>query len=428
MSAFESSLRDIAVFEPREIKVSVGEKVSFSRSERERGREANSNWIVTGVTKEGELQLTQGEETRILNPNADLADRHLDYSYAGTTHKAQGAGALYVIMLAGVEGARAALASMRDAYVGLSRVKVHVQVYTDNLGKWLKKVSQPAERQTAHDVLLADSDRQAATAQQLWEKATPLSDSALGRALATQLPEAGEARFIHGSRKYPAPHVALPVHDASGVQRAVLLREVQLDGDGRLRGLSDNARLLGSEEATLVIFRQSETGLTRQATDLAEARQLGLQHPGDGIVVVRGESPTDAIMKRLSGGLVLPCSAGIFRHPGSSPADTPDPVSLKTPEEQRMAKALAEEARRQQHQEAAPHLPGDPERPDALQQAERAESRALQREAEQSRQQEQAGLSQVIQQDRQQTRQRESVTDQLHRVEREIVKEKEIGE
>lgn len=428
LSAFESSLRDIAVFKLREIAVSVGEKVSFSRSDRERGREANSNWTVTGVTKEGELQLTQGEETRILNPNADMADRHLDYGYAGTAHKAQGASALYVIVLAGVDGGRQALASLRDAYVGLSRVKAHVQVYTDNLGKWLSKVSQPAERQTAHDVLLADSDRQAATAQQLWEKATPLSASALGRALATQLPEAGEARFIHGSRKYPAPHVALPVHDASGVQRAVLLREVQLDGDGRLRGLSDNARLLGSEEATLVIFRQSETGLTRQATDLAEARQLGLQHPGDGIVVVSGESPTDAIMKRLSGGLVLPDSTNISRNPGSNPADTPDPVSLKTPEEQRIAKAQAEEARRRQQPEAVPHLPGDPERPDALQQAERAESRALQRKAEQARQQEQAGLSQVIQQDRQQARQRESVTDQLHRVEREIVKEKEIGE
>lgn len=428
LSAFESSLRDIAVFRPREIDVSVGEKVSFSRSDRERGREANSNWTVTGITKEGELQLTQGEETRLLNPNADLADRHLDYGYAGTTHKAQGAGALYVIMLAGVEGARAALASMRDAYVGLSRVKAHVQVYTDNLGKWLKKVSQPAERQTAHDVLLADDDRQAATAQQLWKKATPLSDSTLGRALATQLPEAGEARFIHGSRKYPAPHVALPVHDVNGVQRAVLLREVQLDGDGRLRGLSDNARLIGSDAATLVIFRQSETGLTRQAADLAEARQLGLQHPGDGIVVVNDGLPSDAIMKRLSGGLVLPESVGISHHPASNLADIPDPVGLKTPEEQRMDKALAEEVRRRQKPENDPHSPDDVERPDVLQQAERAESRALQREAEQSRQQEQAGLSQVIEQGRQQARQRESVTDQLHQVEREIVKEKEVGE
>ncbi|MFC7506545.1 hypothetical protein ACFQUX_02685 [Pantoea stewartii] len=60
LSAFESSLRDIAVFKSREIEISVGEKVSFSRSDRERGREANSNWTVTGVTKDGELQLTQG--------------------------------------------------------------------------------------------------------------------------------------------------------------------------------------------------------------------------------------------------------------------------------------------------------------------------------------------------------------------------------
>lgn len=431
LSAFESSLRDIAVFKPREIKLSVGEKVSFSRSDRERGREANSNWTVTGVTKEGELQLAQGEETRLLNPNADLADRHLDYGYAGTAHKAQGASTLYVIVLAGVDGGRKALASMRDAYVGLSRVKVHVQVYTDNLGKWLKKVSQPAERQTAHDVLLSSDDRQVATAQQLWEKATPLSASALGRALATQLPEAGEARFIHGSRKYPAPHVALPVHDASGVQRAVLLREVQLDGDGRLRGLSDNARLLGSVEATLVIFRQSETGRTRQATDLAEARQLGLQYPGDGIVVVSGESSTDAIMKRLSGGLVLPDSTDISRHPGNNPADTPDPVNLKTPEEQRTEKALAEEVRRQQQLQQSDPLPNHqdkPEHPEALQDAERAVSRALQRESEQFQRQEQAGLNQAIQQEHQQARQRESATDQLHRIEREIVKEKEPGE
>ncbi|MEQ4763476.1 conjugative transfer relaxase/helicase TraI domain-containing protein, partial [Klebsiella aerogenes] len=357
------------------------------------------------------------------------------YGYAGTTHKAQGANAIYVIMLAGVEGGRQALASLRDAYVGLSRVKVHVQVYTDNLGKWLKKVSQPAERQTAHDVLLAGDDRQAATAQQLWEKATPLSDSALGRALATQLPEAGEARFIHGSRKYPAPHVALPVHDTHGVQRAVLLREVQLDGEGRLRGVSDNPRLLGSEEATLVIFRQSETGLTRQATDLAEGRQLALQHPGDGIVVARGELPTDAILKRLSGGLVLSDStgAGMPHDPTSNPADTSDLVSLKTPEEQRMAKVLAEEARRQQQlqlqqPESLPNHQDKLERAGAQQDAKYAVSRDLQREAARVQLREQEVLKQALQQERQQARQRENVTEQLHRVEREIVKEKEIGE
>lgn len=428
LSAFESSLRDIAVFKPREIAVSVGDKVSFSRSDRERGREANSNWTVTGVTKEGELQLTQGEETRILNPNADLADRHLDYGYAGTAHKAQGASALYVIVLAGVDGGRQALASLRDAYVGLSRVKAHVQVYTDNLGKWLNKVSQPAERQTAHDVLMADSDRQAATAQQLWEKATPLSDSALGRALATQLPEAGEARFIFGSGKYPAPHVALPVHDASGVQRAVLLREVQLDGDGRLLGLSDNPRLLGSEAVSLVVMRQSQSGQTRQADNLSDARQLALQHPEDGVVVrMAGTEQTpvaDSLIRRLSGGSVIPEQAAgiVSTGPEAAGAAVADPMNLKTPEEQRAERALQEEARRQMSPEHDAGMPEDIPTDDT----EKTLAREMQHISLRDHQRERDALAQVQREERE--LRRDSVTEQLQRTEREIVKEKEIGE
>lgn len=84
LSAFESSLRDVAIFEPRDIAVSVGETVSFSRSDRERGREANSTWTVSAVTKEGEIHLTREDETRVLNPGREMADQHLDYGYAGT--------------------------------------------------------------------------------------------------------------------------------------------------------------------------------------------------------------------------------------------------------------------------------------------------------------------------------------------------------
>ncbi|WP_049615637.1 AAA family ATPase, partial [Yersinia pekkanenii] len=40
LSAFESSLRDIAIFSSRQIELSVGDKVSFSHNDKERGREA----------------------------------------------------------------------------------------------------------------------------------------------------------------------------------------------------------------------------------------------------------------------------------------------------------------------------------------------------------------------------------------------------
>lgn len=420
LSAFESSLRDIAVFKPREIAVSVGEKVSFSRSDRERGREANSNWTVTGVTKDGELQLTQGGETRILNPNADLADRHLDYGYAGTAHKAQGASALYVIVLAGVDGGRQALATLRDAYVGLSRVKAHVQVYTDNLAKWLEKVSEPSERQTAHDVLLVTEDRQAATAQGLWEAAKPLDETALGRALLAQIPDAGEARFISGSRKYPAPHVALPAYDAAGKLRAVMLREIRLDENGRLSGLSDEWRRLGSEEATMTVIRHSENGQTLTAPTPEAARWLAQQHPEDGIVLLKGDAPVDGVMRQLTGGTLPPEVAA--DNAVTPETGLPDPLSLKTPDEQRAARAMQEEARKQMQPERDAVLQEDTLTDDT----EKTLARELQQASLHDRQRERDALAQVQREERELSR--DSVTEQLQRTEREIVKEKEIGE
>jgi len=421
LSAFESSLRDVAIFEPRRIAVSVGETVSFSRSDRERGREANSTWTVSAITKDGDIHLTRRDETRVLNPGQEMADRHLDYGYSGTAHKAQGASALYTIVLAGVEGGRQALASLRDAYVAFSRSKVHVQVYTDNLTKWLAKVTAPSERQTAHDVLLAADDRQAATAQQLWEKATPLSDSALGRALATHLPEAGEARFIHGSRKYPAPHVALPAYDPAGKLRAVMLREIQLDESGRLSGLSDEWRRLGSKEATLTLIRHSESGQTLSAPTPEAARLLAQQYPEDGIVLLNGEAPADGVMRQLTGGTPPPVM----------PADNmvtpetalPDPLSLKTADEQRAERALEEEARRQRRVE---NISLRTEENTPTDEAEKTLAREQQHNDLRDRQRERNALTQVQREERELSR--DIVKEQLQRTEHEIVKEKEIGE
>ena len=420
LSAFESSLRDVAIFEPREIVLSVGETVSFSRSDRERGREANSTWTVSAVAREGEIHLVRRDENRVLNPGQEMADRHLDYGYAGTAHKAQGASALYTIVLAGVEGSRQSLASLRDAYVSFSRTKAHVQVYTDNLAKWLGKVSAPSERRTAHDILLADDDRQAATAQRLWGTAKPLDETALGRALLEQFPGAGEARFIAGSRKYPAPHVALPAYDNAGKLRAVMLSEIQLDEQGSLRGLSDEWRRLGSEAATLTLIRRSDSGLTQVTASPEAARVLADKHPQDGIVVLRGEMPVSGVIRQLTGG-ILPPAIPTETTTDSLPADIADPHSLKTPEEQRMEKALQEEARRQASPERPATLPEGPQSD-----TEKQAGRELEQASREAARREQSLLAQAVSQEKQ--HERDSALAQLQRIEREIVKEKEIGE
>lgn len=411
LSAFESSLRDIAVYRKTSIPVSVGEKVSFSRSDKERGREVNSRWTVSGVTKTGELELTQGGETRLLKPREDLNDQHLDYGYAGTAHKAQGASSPYVILLAGTDGGRKMLASMRDAYVGLSRVKTHVQLYTDNLNKWKDTVTAGHDRQTAHDVLHAERDRSAAVAQGVWEKAKPLEETALGRALTRESGPSGEARLVAATRKYPAPHVAWPAYDGAGKLQGVVLSEVRLSAEGSLDGISDKTRQLGSETATLVVVQRSENGITQVADNLYAARQLAAADPDSGVVVTSGEVPKDRILRNLTGADTIIATE----------SRTP-----KTPEEQRTDKAIEEELRRQAT--AAKDIPSpsavekalsDDARPEAEQALARELSREAQREERQLERETEKGVAQ-LKQDHQQ--------EQLRNMEREIVKEKTLGE
>lgn len=140
------------------IRVSEGDLVRFTRQDREQGRDTQTLWEVSRIADNGDITLKSGESTRLIQPGRDMTDAHIDYAYAGTAHRAQGASETFVIALAGATGARQRLASLSDVYVALSRMKQHVQVYTDDSGRWLSAVAGSERRQTAHDVLDAEQD------------------------------------------------------------------------------------------------------------------------------------------------------------------------------------------------------------------------------------------------------------------------------
>ena len=309
-SAFESSLRDVAIFTSRQIAISVGERVTFSRSDRERGRTAGENWRVSAVAETGEIHLTRGEITRILKPGQEMADRHLDYGYAGTTHKAQGASARYVIVLAGAEGARASLATLRETYVALSRAKEHVQIYTDNLGRWLERVSGSSDRPTAHDVLLSENERMTALARRLWKGAKPLKKMACERLIQDLPGVCREARVIPAGTKYPSPHIALPVFGLTGKLEAIMLCQGERDENGRLRRLSGEWHCLGENEAGFTLIQRSFSGKMREADTVSDGLILAKSYPEEG-VIVRAPKATlqDLIVRRVTGGTVTDISA-----------------------------------------------------------------------------------------------------------------------
>ncbi|NRE94847.1 conjugative relaxase [Klebsiella variicola] len=304
-SAFESSLRDVAIFTSRQIAISVGECVTFSRSDRERGRTAGENWRVSAVAETGEIHLTRGEITRILKPGQEMADRHLDYGYAGTTHKAQGASARYVIVLAGVEGARASLATLRETYVALSRAKEHVQVYTDNLGRWLERVSGSSDRPTAHDILLSENERMTTLARRLWKGAKPLKKMVCDRLIQDLPGVCREARVIPAGTKYPSPHIALPVFGPAGKLEAIMLCPGERDENGRLRRLSGEWHCLGENEAGFTLIQRSVSGKTREADSVSDGLMMAKSCPEEG-VIVRAPKATlqDLIVRRVTGGTV----------------------------------------------------------------------------------------------------------------------------
>jgi hypothetical protein len=105
---------------------------------------------------------------------------------------------------------------VESAYVALSRMKQHVQVYTDSREGWIGHRDSP-EKATAHDILEPRNDRAVKTADLLFGRARPLDETAAGRA-ARSSPvwhrETPGNSFLRG--KYPQPHVALPAFDKTG--------------------------------------------------------------------------------------------------------------------------------------------------------------------------------------------------------------------
>ncbi|EOE5320724.1 conjugative transfer relaxase/helicase TraI [Providencia rettgeri] len=351
LSAFESSLRDIGIYRQEARHIAAGEKINFTRTDKERGRVMNSDWTVSEVNEHGEITLTNGEESRVLDPNGELTDQHLDYGYAGTAHKAQGASSPYVIVLGGVELGRRMLATLRDAYVALSRTKAHVQTYSDDLDKWTSKITNPGNRKTAHDVLLAEQDYAAKVGNQLFDHAKLLNDTAIGRALSRQmgLGESHEGKFVYPSTKHPEPHVAWPAFDEHGKAQGTVLQAIELDGD-KLQGLRAEGRLLGSEQAQFIVVKPSQNGHTVIVNSLESAFETMAQQPEQGVVVQLNpdERLHTAMIEKITQGEV-DNAYGNQNTAQTNKADS-DPKNLQTPEEQVIDKALkeAEAALRQQ--------------------------------------------------------------------------------
>ncbi|HAM8860670.1 TPA: conjugative transfer relaxase/helicase TraI [Escherichia coli] len=292
ISPREAVAEGVTLYTPDKIRVGTGDRMRFTKSDRERGYVANSVWTVTAVSGDS-VTLSDGQQTRVIRPGQERAEQHIDLAYAITAHGAQGASETFAIALEGTEGNRKLMAGFESAYVALSRMKQHVQVYTDNRQGWTDAINNAVQKGTAHDVLEPKPDREVMNAQRLFSTARELRDVAAGRAVLRQAGLAGgdsPARFIAPGRKYPQPYVALPAFDRNGRSAGIWLNPLTTDDGNGLRGFSGEGRVKGSGDAQFVALQGSRNGESLLADNMQDGVRIARDNPDSGVVVrIAGE-------------------------------------------------------------------------------------------------------------------------------------------
>lgn len=363
ISPREASAEGVTLYNPETIRVGTGDRMRFTKSDRERGYVANSVWTVTAVSGDS-VTLSDGRQTRVVRPGQERAEQHIDLAYAITAHGAQGASETFAIALEGTEGGRKQMAGFESAYVALSRMKQHVQVYTDDRQGWVKAVGNAEQKGTAHDVLEPKDEREVMNAERLFSTARALRDVAAGRAV---LRNAGlalgdsRARFIAPGRKYPQPYVALPAFDRNGKSAGIWLNPLTTDDGAGLRGFSGEGRVKGSEDAQFVALQGSRNGESLLAADMQEGVRFARENPDSGVVVRIAGDGRPWNPGAMTGGRVWGDIPDNSVQPG---AGNGEPVTAEI-----LAQCQAEEALRQETEQRAADIvrkmaEGKPDLPD----------------------------------------------------------------
>ena len=137
------------VFESKPMELRTGDRLQFTRNDRDAGRINGLGGTVTGIdpaTSQATLKLANGREQRL--NLSDPRDTHLRHAYVQTAHAAQGQTAERVLIHADSRSTN--LVDQKMLYVALSRAKGEAVVVTDDRDRLVRAITERAgEKQTA---------------------------------------------------------------------------------------------------------------------------------------------------------------------------------------------------------------------------------------------------------------------------------------
>jgi conjugative relaxase-like TrwC/TraI family protein len=130
-------------FAPQPLDLKVGDAIRFTRNDREAGRVNGGCGEVVALDEQTRAAMIQTPDGRTEALNLDTArDRHIAHAYVDTAFAAQGRTADHVIIHA--DSGATNLIDRKSFYVGVSRAKESVAVYTNDRAKLVSAISERA--------------------------------------------------------------------------------------------------------------------------------------------------------------------------------------------------------------------------------------------------------------------------------------------
>lgn len=165
--------QEIQAFDDLQIQIAAGDKLIFTMNNNKNGISNGQETTVLSVDHKRQIATLSGKKGREIE--IDLRKpQHLDYGYCVTVHRAQGATFDRAIII----GEVARNATAKAAYVAISRARLAVDIFTNNVEKLSEKWAKYADRKTAREAREAATEKQAQPEKQkerVWERLAKLS-------------------------------------------------------------------------------------------------------------------------------------------------------------------------------------------------------------------------------------------------------------
>lgn len=130
-------------FAPQSLELKAGDRIQFTRNDREAGRINGGRGEVIAVDERGRSATIQTSRGRTETLTLDAArDQHIRHAYVDTAFAAQGRTADHVLIHADSKAAN--LVDQKSFYVAISRAKETATVFTNDRGKLVSAINERA--------------------------------------------------------------------------------------------------------------------------------------------------------------------------------------------------------------------------------------------------------------------------------------------